>query len=240
MSAVAVGSAVAGGIATSLVSSAMNRGNTKTADNATTAIADSTALQSQIGRESWDRYKSMYTPMEQSYINDAQNYDSPENYQRAAGDAQATVSSQFGKARDRLNRTPGLDPSTPAYTAAMAGLDTMQAATDATAQNTARQNVRDTAFARKGQALNVGRGLPAVSVASLNGSNMANFGLSNMASAQGMVNAGAAGNVVNRAINPTTVKAGLDWLGSKGSPSFYDNTDTPVQQNGAGNYDYFG
>jgi hypothetical protein len=147
-----IGSTVVGGL--------MSADSNNAAENANQASADATALNAQISREQWDRYKQMYSPLEQQYVNEAQNYDSPENYSRAAGEASATVSNQFSKAKDRLQRTPGLDPSSGAYQSSMVGLDLAQAANDATAQNAARQGVRDTAYNRKTNAINLGKGLP--------------------------------------------------------------------------------
>ncbi len=239
MSAVAVGAAVAGAGASVLLSKAINSGNQNTSNNATQSATDATNLQTQIGKESWDRYQQMYTPLESGMITDAQNYDNPTNYARAAGDAQATVGSQFGKARAQLMRTPGLDPSTPAFTAAMAGLDNSQAATDATAQNKARLDVQNTAWARKTDAMNIGKGLPALASATLGGATRNSLGLADLATTSGLANSSMIGNVVNRAINPTTVKGGLDWLsGGSGNtgPGFYSNTNQPLQQNGTDNY----
>lgn len=124
-------------------------------------------LQSQIAAEQWQRYKDVYAPLESQYVKEAQNFGSDANYARAAGDASATVSQQFGKARDRLGRTPGLDPSSAAFQAGMTGLDLAQAASDATAQNAARTNVRDTAFARQGTALSMGKGLDGAAASGL-------------------------------------------------------------------------
>ena len=181
------------------------------AEGANNAAADATNLQSQIAREQWDRYKTMYAPLEEGMVKEAQNYDSPENYARAAGDAQATVSQQFSKARDRLSRTPGLDPSTPGAQASMAGLDLAQASADATQQNAARQKVKDTAYARKTDAISLGKGLPAqassaLATASQNSLTMAQNGM-NQANAQ----ANAIGRVVDRVFAP---KTGSDWLGN--------------------------
>ena len=153
--------AVAGAAISTIGGSLLNSGNSKSANKANNAAADATTLTAQIAGDQWDRYKQMYSPLEDQFVKDAQNYDSASRYQQAAGDASATVSQQFGKARDRLTRTPGLDPSSPAFTSQMAGLDLVQAATDATQQNVARKNVTDTAYARKTDALSLGKGLPA-------------------------------------------------------------------------------
>jgi hypothetical protein len=196
------------------------------AEGANNAAADSTRLQTQIAQDQWARYKQMYSPLEEAYVTDAQNYDSPENYAKAAGDASATVSSQFSKARDRLSRTPGLDPSTPGAQASLVGLDLAQAASDATQQNAARQKVKDTAYARKTDAISLGKGLPATAssalgVASQNSLAQAQFG-QNQANNQ----AAAFGRVTDRVFSSPTVS---NWLGNVGVKA---GTAMNLQNNG--------
>ncbi len=146
------------------------------AEGANDAAAAASRLQAEIAKDQWNKYKEIYQPMEREFVNESQNYDSPDNYRRAAGEAQATVASQFAKARDRLQRTPGLDPSTGAYQAGTLGLELGQAATDATQQNAARQMVRDKARAYKTDAISLGKNMPANSATSL--SNVADNSLS--------------------------------------------------------------
>lgn len=208
------GAAVSAGL-----SSVLNKGSNRAAERANNSAADATMLTAEIGAEQWDRYKEMYSPLESEFVADAQNYDSPTQYQRAAGDASSTVSQQFGKARDRLGRTPGLDPSAPAFTSAMTGLDIAQAATDATQQNAARQKVKDTAYVRKTDALSLGKGLPAQASNMLSTATRSNLGLADLNNASSMYNSQALGNVVNRVINPTNVKNFSNWLNTPSVPS---------------------
>ena len=207
--AAAVGAAVSVG-----VSSLLNQGSSNKSSKAADRASDATALQSQIAAEQWDRYTELYDPLERQFVNEAQNYDSPSEYVRAAGDASATVAREFGKARERLGRTPGLDPSSPAYAAALGGLDLAEAATGATQQNAARQKVKDTAYVRKTDALSLGKGLPAQASNMLTTATRNNLGLAELNTATGMANSNAIGNVVNRVINPTTVKDFKNWLNS--------------------------
>jgi hypothetical protein len=161
----------------------------KKASKTEKAASDATALQSQISKEQWDRYKQVYDPLEREIVNDARAYDSAENFSRAAGEASADVASQFGKARERMARTPGLDPSSAAYQSSAVGLDMAQAATDATMQNAGRQRIRDTAFARKTGALSMGKGLDTAAAV---GAGNAARGLSDLAGTQRENAAGAA------------------------------------------------
>ncbi|WP_458763674.1 hypothetical protein [Cupriavidus basilensis] len=138
-------------------------------------------MQAQIGKEQWDRYKTVYAPLEDSMVSAAQNYDTPAQYERAAGEASGSVAQAYGNARDRLSRTVGLDPTSPAYTASMAGLDRSQAASDAVAQNTARKQVQDTAWARKSDMLSLGKGLPASAATTLGAASAASSAQANTA-----------------------------------------------------------
>jgi hypothetical protein len=170
----------------------------KKASKTEKAASAATALQSQISKEQWDRYKQVYDPLEREIVNDARAYDSAENFSLAAGEASADVSSQFGKMRERLARTPGLDPSSAAFQSSAVGLDMAQAATDATMQNASRQRIRDTAFARKTGALSMGKGLD--TTAAMGAGNAAR-GLSDLAGTQRENAAGAARGLGNFASN---------------------------------------
>ena len=175
------------------------------------SATDANNLQARISAEQWAKYLELYEPLERQMVDEAQDYASPENYAKAAGEASATVSQQFSKARDRLTRTPGLDPSSGAYQSSLVGLDLAQAANDATQQNLARKNVTDTAYARKTDALSLGKGLPANATVGLaNAAKTSTYladqqlGLANSRATQ---TGALVGNVFNAA-----QKAG--WLGS--------------------------
>lgn len=208
----AIGGAAVGVIGGAIVSGGANRA----AKNAANAQADAARVQSDIAKEQWDRYKSIYAPLEDKYVQEAQDYGTPERYAMAAGDAAATVSDQFSKARDRLTRTPGIDPSSAGYASQITGLNLAQAATDATQQNMARRNVQDTAWARKTDALSLGKGLPAQAGAAAS-SAATQFG--NIASnQQSLANQQASGfgNLASTVFNAGQ-KAG--WFGGGGGTS---------------------
>lgn len=214
-----IGSAAIGAVSSNRAS--------KNAANAMRGQSDAAALQAQIAGEQWDRYKEIYDPLERSYVDEASKFDSPEQYARAAGDASATVAQQFGKARERLQRTPGLDTSTPGFASQMVGLDAAQAAADATQQNAARRNVKMDALQLKGNAINLGKGLPG-SAGALAGNAATQFG--NMASNQYQLaqsQAATAGNVMDRVFNPTS----MNWLNNQGRAAF---SQTELGQSGFG------
>ena len=227
----AIGAAAVGVVGSAIISSESN----DRADARAAAGNNATALQSQIAAEQWDKYLELYEPLERQMVNEAQDYASPENYAKAAGEASATVSQQFSKARDRLTRTPGLDPSSGAYQSSLVGLDLAQAANDATQQNLARKNVTDTAYARKTDALSLGKGLPAT----------ASIGLANAAANNNLAAAQQYGRASQQAANfgagVTNVfnaaqKAG--WLGNGSSGSNSPGLDALQTGGGPSNFNY--
>lgn len=188
-------------------------------------------LQQQIASEQWQKYNEIYDPLERTVVDEAKNYDSEAAYEQAAGDASATVSSQFGRARERFMRQPGLDPSSPAYANNLASLELAQAATDATQQNAARQRIKDTAFSRKTDALSLGKGLPASASATLGAATNSNLALANLGMNQAQqtnqqngVISSAVGNLVNRFVTPDNVGKFGSWIGGSLGLS---NTTTP-------------
>lgn len=204
VAAAIVGSAAIGALA--------SRSANKAAANASNASANAAALQSQIAAEQWDKYQEIYDPLERQVVKEAQQYDTPENYARAAGDASATVASQFGKAREQLMRTPGLDPSSGAFQAGMTNLGLSEAANNAVQQNAARMKVKDTAFARKTDALSLGKGLPANASAALGSAASNNNELFKFNTNLGLSQAGAAGRVMDRLTSPKALDSMSSWL----------------------------
>lgn len=196
------------------------------AEGANDAAAESTRLQSEIAREQWDRYKEVYAPLELSMVDDATKADRPEEFVRAAGDASATVSSQFGKARARLERTPGLDPSSGAYQAGMTNLALQQAATDATAQNSARAGVKDQAYKKKMAAIGLGKGLDQTAASGLANAASANLAMANAGQQNANAQAGAVGRVMDRVFSSPTTS---NWLGNVGTAMRY-GTNVGSQQ----------
>jgi hypothetical protein len=231
---------MAGTLGAAAIGAASSRSANKAAARASQASADATGLQAQIAAEQWDKYNEIYDPLERQIVKESQQYDTPEQYAREAGDASATVASQFGKARERLARTPGLDPSSGAFQAGMTGLELSQAATDVTQQNAARNKVRDTAYARRLDALSLGKGLPANASTGLASAAATNRAIANDQMRLGMDQAASAGRVAERIFTPKNINAAGNWLG-------FGNSQAPVVQDygamdmgGFSNYDAMG
>lgn len=151
VAAAVVGSAVVGGVASSSAASK--------ASKASKAAVDANAYQGEIAKDQWESYKEIYQPLEKEMVADAQQYDSQGAYDKAASSAQATVSTQLGLAKERLARTPGVDPTSAAAQTANINLELKGAAVGANAQNQAREAVTDKAYARKLDAVGLGKGL---------------------------------------------------------------------------------
>jgi len=205
-------SAITAVVAGAVVSSALADDNG--AEAANNSVADANALQAQISRDQWNRYKEIYEPLERQMVDEAQDYASPENYAKAAGEASATVSQQFSKARDRLTRTPGLDPSSGAYQSSLVGLDLAQAANDATQQNLARKNVTDTAYARKQSALGLGKGLDSTAASGMSNVASSNLSLANAMQRQSNAEAQAGGQLAAGLVKTTS-----NWLNGTSTTS---------------------
>lgn len=153
VAAAMVGAAVVGGVAS-------NSAANKAKKSANKAI-EANAYQGEIATDQYNDYKENYRPLEHELVKEAREADSEAAQEKAAGAAQAVVSSQIGLAKERLARTPGLDPSSAAATVAASDLALKGAALGANAQNTARQQTKDMAYAKKIDAISLGKGLAA-------------------------------------------------------------------------------
>lgn len=211
--------AVAASAGTAVIGGLMNRSANKAAKNANNAAADSARLQTEIAREQWDRYKNVYAPLEQEYVNDARQAGSPEAYARATGDAAASVANEFGKARQQLARTPGMDPSSGAFQAGMTNLGLSEAANSAVQQNAARMRTKDAAVSRMTNALSLGKGLPAQATSGLNAAAGTNISLGAAAQKQANTQADAIGSVLGSVFTKDNMSKAGSWLGGLGGGS---------------------
>lgn len=218
-------SAIAAVVGGAVVSSAL--ADDYGAEDANAASAAATRMQAEIAKDQWDKYKEIYEPLEKRVVAEAAGYDTPTNYAKASGEAQATVSQQFSKARDQLTRQPGIDPSSAAYQASMVGLNMAEAAQGAVSQNTARQTVEDTAFARRQGAVAMGKGLDTTASAGLGSVASANASRAATAQAQANQQAAGIGQLTGTIIGAAPKVMSSNWLGS-GSTLGYMTGQTSV------------
>lgn len=214
----AIGGAVIGGIAS-------NSAANKAADANQKAI-DANAYQGQIATDQYEDYKATYRPLEHQLVSEAQAYDTPQAYARAAGDAQAGVASQIGLARDRLARTAGFDPSSAAAQAASSSLELHGAAMGAVAQNKAREQTKDKAWAHQLDAAGLGRGLIAGASTGLANASAGASAIARNNLLDANQTASGIGSMVSGVANGL---AKVNWgSGSSGGGVATNNTGSPV------------
>lgn len=120
-------------------------------------------MNAEIAKEMWGQYKTTYLPKEQQFADAAFNYDTETNRQKQAGLASADVASAFAGQRGQSARemaSMGIDPSSGAWADKEAKMRIAEAAAGAGAQNAARTNVENMGYARKQDAISIGKGMP--------------------------------------------------------------------------------
>jgi hypothetical protein len=129
------------------------------------------------------RYENVFQPIEDHLIKEFQSFDSPEKREQEAATRMADVRSAYDAQRRNATRELedyGIDPSQTRHQALDLGLRTQEAAAQALAANQGRKYVEETGRALRGEAINIGRGMPA-----------------QVAQSQGIVNQTAGGAVGN-------------------------------------------
>lgn len=122
------------------------------------------AMREQFEQASSDRerYNTLFKPMEDAFVKEAQEYDTPQRRAEAQARAISDVSTQFDAQRQnalqRLERY-GVDPSQTRNAALDVGVRTAQAAASAGAAGAARQQVEGQGRQMRSQAINLGRGV---------------------------------------------------------------------------------
>lgn len=117
-----------------------------------------------MAKEDRERWETVFKPLEDEFVQQAQDYDTPERQAEAAGRARADVLSTSDAQRaagQRQMASMGISPDSGRF----AGIDRAhQLGTTlgvVGAENTARDQVRNQGIALKGAAIGLGRGLPA-------------------------------------------------------------------------------
>jgi hypothetical protein len=134
-----------------------------TSDALVKAALDRQASLTRWGDEDRQRYKTVFQPLEDQLVAEAQDYASPARREMEAGAAMADVTHQFDLARqsaqDRLESF-GIDPSQVRSGALDVSSRVSEAAARAGAGNAARQQVDAIGRALRSEAINLGRGYP--------------------------------------------------------------------------------
>ena len=154
-----------------------------------------------------DRYQNTFVPLQDEFIDKANNWDSPERQQQMAAEAKADVltnASQQRAATQRQQASMGVNPTSGRYAGvdrAAEGATTLAAAG---AQNQARNTVRNQAMSLKGDAINLGSGLgvnPATSLGLSSSTASAGYGTTASNNAQAAGNANIMGSGFQGAMN---------------------------------------
>lgn len=110
--------------------------------------------------EDRDRWSSVFRPLEDALVNDAETYATQGRRELEAQRAVSEVTKAFQKQRDNARRaleSQGIDPSQTRTRALDAGFRAQEGAAQAAASNTARRYVDDTARALRAQAISLGQ-----------------------------------------------------------------------------------
>lgn len=119
-------------------------------------------ITNQWAAEDRNRYKTVFQPMQDQFIADAQAWDTPGRRDAVANQAIADVSTQAGIAsgvRQRRAMASGVDPSSGRYLAQEAKAGNAVTLAKSGAANLARRQVEQQGYARRADAINMGRGL---------------------------------------------------------------------------------
>lgn len=129
------------------------------------------------------RYKSVFLPMQDKYIEKANNWDSAAKQSEAAAEAKADVQSAIADQKaqsERAMAANGVRPDSGAWAGQDRALQLQGGMASAGAQNQARRDLRKEAMALQGDVLNIGNGLPSQAAQGLNsGVNAGNSMMSN-------------------------------------------------------------
>ena len=159
------------------------------------AQLDSMGLQDTATRSMLEDRENLYRPLEQKIVAEANEFDTPERREAAAGRAVADVGQQVNiaqAAQQRNQQRMGVNPNSGAALALGNTMSLGEAATKAGAANTARDNIELQGYARKMDAANLGRGIASSQATSagvaLNQGNsaVANAGVPAQVSGQGV------------------------------------------------------
>lgn len=112
--------------------------------------------------EDRDRYNSVFKPLQDDFIDTANNWDSAERQQQVASEAKADVlrnASEQRGATQRQMTSMGVSPTSGRYAGVDRAGESATALAAAGAENTSRNQVRKEGVAMRGDAINLGSGL---------------------------------------------------------------------------------
>lgn len=132
------------------------------ANQVTQQQLDASKQAQQWATEDRDRYNNTFKPLEDQFIDKAQNWDSAERQAQQAAEAKADVlnnASQQRQATERNMASMGVDPTSGRYAGVERSGENTTALAAAGAENNARNTVRNQALSLQADAVNMGKGL---------------------------------------------------------------------------------
>jgi len=187
----------------------------KLANQVTQQQLDASKQAQQWSKEDRERYKTVFQPMQDEFIDTAKNWDSAERQQKMAAEASADVlnnASQQRQATQRSQAAMGVDPTSGRYAGIDRATEMSTALSAAGAQNNARNQVRKEGVAMRADAVNMGNGLavnPATSLGLGVSSGSAAMGTTSGNNAQAAGNTGILQNGFNIAMNGYSNQANI-------------------------------
>jgi hypothetical protein len=173
--------------------------------------------QQQWAEQAHDRYVNQFEPLQDKFIQQAQNWDTPEKEAETAAKAKADVATNAAQqqaANDRQMSAMGVNPASGKWAGVSRATDLATATSEAGAENNARNVVKQQGMALEGDAINIGNGLPSQASQSVG------LGL----------NAGTgAMNVTNSANGQFLASAGIMNSGYQGAMQGYSNEANILQ-----------
>ena len=112
--------------------------------------------------EDRDRFNNVFEPLQDQFIDTANNWDSAERQQQVASEAKADVLNNAAQQRGATQRqmtSMGVSPTSGRYAGVDRAGETTTALAAAGAENTSRNQVRKEGVAMRGDAINLGSGL---------------------------------------------------------------------------------
>lgn len=134
----------------------------KLSEEVTRQQLDASRQAQEWATEDRKRYRTVFQPLQDQFIEDAKNWDSAERQDKLASEAKADVMNAAAQAKEQRGRqmaAMGVDPTSGRYSGIESAVDTQTALAAAGAQNNARNTVRNQAVAMRGEAVNMGNGL---------------------------------------------------------------------------------
>jgi hypothetical protein len=125
---------------------------------------DAAVQQQAWAQQAHDRYVNTFEPLQDKFVQEAQDWDSPEREAQAAAAAKADVISNATAQRAAANRqmsAMGVSPASGRFAGINRAADLGTAVTAAGAETNARNLIKQQGIALEGNAINVGNGLPA-------------------------------------------------------------------------------